>query len=190
MARGPHVAGARWHGAATSVALVLLLALHVGVQAASAAASTRAAFLQARNPGVDAAGSQQLHPDNQLAQEQQQKQQQEQEQGQMPADPVLPHVRPRDAPMHSPFNAEASLQLAARQSLFDYAVDQGLTILDAAVRRIAIPEYSATLDIPLVGGVDVSVSKVSTGRDAMLCAGLLGLRERFCRRGGGSRAEL
>eukprot|EP00882_Tetradesmus_deserticola_P018671 GHRQ01020052.1.p1 GENE.GHRQ01020052.1~~GHRQ01020052.1.p1 ORF type:complete len:195 (+),score=41.92 GHRQ01020052.1:454-1038(+) len=62
---------------------------------------------------------------------------------------------------HTPFNSEASLQIAARQRLFDYAVTEALDLLDEAAKNIHIPEYKTTLDIPLIGGIDVSVSNVN-----------------------------
>lgn len=68
---------------------------------------------------------------------------------------------PQQRNMHTPFNGEASLQIAARQKLFDYAVSQGLDILDLAVRKIKIPEYKTTIEVPVIGGIDVSVSNVN-----------------------------
>eukprot|EP00879_Flechtneria_rotunda_P011137 GHRR01011635.1.p1 GENE.GHRR01011635.1~~GHRR01011635.1.p1 ORF type:complete len:185 (+),score=44.71 GHRR01011635.1:206-760(+) len=65
------------------------------------------------------------------------------------------------ARMHTPFNSEASLQVAARQRLFDYAVGQGLDILDLAVKKIQIPEYKTTIEIPVIGGIDVDVANVN-----------------------------
>ncbi|KAF6254202.1 phosphorylated CTD interacting factor 1 WW domain-containing protein [Scenedesmus sp. NREL 46B-D3] len=62
---------------------------------------------------------------------------------------------------HTPFNSEASLQIAARQRLFDYAVTEALDLLDVAAKNIKIPEYKTTLDIPVIGGIDVSVSNVN-----------------------------
>lgn len=63
--------------------------------------------------------------------------------------------------VHTPFNSEASLQVAARQRLFDYGMEQGLILLDMAVRKIGIPEYKTTLDLPIIGGVDVDISDVN-----------------------------
>lgn len=63
--------------------------------------------------------------------------------------------------LHTPFNSEASLQIAARQRLFDYAVSEALDILDIAAKKIKIPEYKTTIDIPVIGGIDVSVSNVN-----------------------------
>lgn len=63
--------------------------------------------------------------------------------------------------MHTPFNSEASLQLAARQRLFDYAVTQALEILDLAVAKIQIPEVKTTIEIPVIGGIDVTVSAIN-----------------------------
>lgn len=71
--------------------------------------------------------------------------------------------RPRPK-VHSPFNSEASLQVAARQRLFDYAVGQGLDILDLAVKKINIPEYKTTIEVPVIGGIDVTVSNVNISR--------------------------
>lgn len=68
---------------------------------------------------------------------------------------------PRQRPVHSPFNSEASMQIAARQKLFDYAVTEALGILDLAVRKIKIPEYKATIEIPVIGGIDVDISNVN-----------------------------
>jgi hypothetical protein len=63
--------------------------------------------------------------------------------------------------MHTPFNSEASLQIAARQKLFDYAVEEALDILDIIAKQIQIPEYKTTIDIPIIGGIDVEVSSVN-----------------------------
>jgi hypothetical protein len=62
---------------------------------------------------------------------------------------------------HTPFNSEASLQIAARQRLFDYAVTEALDLLDVAAKKIKIPEYQSTLEIPVIGGIEVSVSNVN-----------------------------
>jgi hypothetical protein len=67
----------------------------------------------------------------------------------------------RQTMVHTPFNSEASLQIAARQRLFDYAVTEALDLLDVAAKNIKIPEYKTTLEIPVIGGIDVSVSNVN-----------------------------
>jgi hypothetical protein len=72
---------------------------------------------------------------------------------------TAPHKR--HSIIHSPFNSEASLQIAARQRLFDYAVTEALDLLDEAAKKIKIPEYKSTLEIPVIGGIDVSVSNVN-----------------------------
>lgn len=63
--------------------------------------------------------------------------------------------------VHSPFNSEASMQIAARQRLFDYAVTEALAILGVAVEKVKIPEYRTTLEIPVIGGIDVTISNVN-----------------------------
>lgn len=87
--------------------------------------------------------------------------------------------------VHSPFNSEASMQIAARQRLFDYAVTEALEILGVAVEQVKIPEYRTTLEVPVIGGIDVSISSVNitdlqVGRQDMLCGsvGLLCSRRR------------
>ncbi len=75
----------------------------------------------------------------------------------VPGDAAADAIRVR----HTPFNSEASLQIAARQRLFDYAVQQGLAILDAKLREIQIPAVNTVIDIPLIGGMDVSISDVN-----------------------------
>jgi hypothetical protein len=63
--------------------------------------------------------------------------------------------------VHSPFNSEASMQIAARQRLFDYAVTEALEILGVAIEKVKIPEYRTTLEIPVIGGIDVVISNVN-----------------------------
>lgn len=63
--------------------------------------------------------------------------------------------------VHSPFNSEASMQIAARQRLFDYAVSEALDILGVAVEKVRIPEYKTKLEIPVIGGIDVAISNVN-----------------------------
>lgn len=63
--------------------------------------------------------------------------------------------------VHSPFNSEASMQIAARQRLFDYAVTEALDILAVVVEKVNIPEYKTTLEIPVIGGIDVTISNVN-----------------------------
>lgn len=63
--------------------------------------------------------------------------------------------------VHSPFNSEASMQIAARQRLFDYAVTEALEILGEAIEKVKIPEYRTTLEIPVIGGIDVVISNVN-----------------------------
>lgn len=63
--------------------------------------------------------------------------------------------------VHSPFNSEASMQIAARQRLFDYAVSEALEILGVAVEKVRIPEYKTKLEIPVIGGIDVAISNVN-----------------------------
>lgn len=63
--------------------------------------------------------------------------------------------------VHSPFNSEASMQIAARQRLFDYAVTEAIEILGVAVEKVKIPEYRTTLEIPVIGGIDVAITNVN-----------------------------
>jgi len=63
--------------------------------------------------------------------------------------------------VHSPFNSEASMQIAARQRLFDYAVTEALDILAVVVEKVNIPEYKTTIEIPVIGGIDVTISNVN-----------------------------
>lgn len=62
---------------------------------------------------------------------------------------------------HTPFNSEASIQIAVRQRLFDYAVQTGLAVLDASLKDIVVPEYRSTLNFPVIGGVDVGIAGVN-----------------------------
>lgn len=69
---------------------------------------------------------------------------------------------PRHAIAASPVAiAEASIQVAARQRLFDYAVDRGLAILNATVKNTTIEEVHATVEVPLLGGIDVTIRDVN-----------------------------
>lgn len=70
--------------------------------------------------------------------------------------------------VHSPFNSEASMQIAARQRLFDYAVTEALEILGVAVEKVKIPEYKTTLEIPVIGGIDVTINNVNI-TDLQVC---------------------
>ena len=63
--------------------------------------------------------------------------------------------------VHSPFNSEASVQVAARQKLFDFAVQEGLEILNLVIQKVQIPDYNTTLDFPVIGGVDVSITGIN-----------------------------
>lgn len=77
--------------------------------------------------------------------------------------------------VHSPFNSEASMQIAARQRLFDYAVTEALEILGVAVEKVRIPEYRTTLEIPVIGGIDVVISNVNiTDLQVQSCTKLCG----------------
>lgn len=96
----------------------------------------------------------------------------------------MPQPGPGHTSVHSPFNSEASLQIAARQRLFDYAVTEALQILDAAVVKIRIPEYKGTLEIPVIGGIDVDISNVNITR-LEVRQGVVGWRG-VCVWGGGS----
>ena len=56
-------------------------------------------------------------------------------------------------------NAEASIVVAARQPLFDYAVAVGLAVLNATLQRAgALPDVRTTVEVPLIGGIDVAIS--------------------------------
>lgn len=55
---------------------------------------------------------------------------------------------------------EASLQLAARQNLFDYAVEESLKILKASVAHLTIPDYTTEIDVPVLGGIDVHLTSM------------------------------
>lgn len=44
------------------------------------------------------------------------------------------------------------------QPLFDYAVGVGLAILNASVKNATIAEVDATVEVPLIGGIDVRVT--------------------------------
>jgi hypothetical protein len=74
---------------------------------------------------------------------------------------AAPRAAAGEQQLHSPFNSEASLQIAARQRLFDYAVTQALEILDVAVEKINIPDYKATIEIPVIGGIDAAISNIN-----------------------------
>jgi hypothetical protein len=63
--------------------------------------------------------------------------------------------------VHTPFNSEASVQVAARQKLFDFAVQEGLEILNLVIQKVQIPDYNTTLDFPVIGGVDVSITGIN-----------------------------
>ncbi|KIY97695.1 BPI/LBP/CETP domain protein [Monoraphidium neglectum] len=66
--------------------------------------------------------------------------------------------------------------IAARQPLFDYAVQQGLAILNATVKNATIDEISATVEVPLLGGIDVTV-RDGAGRGRWWGRGQWGQRE-------------
>lgn len=53
------------------------------------------------------------------------------------------------------------MQIAARQRLFDYAVTEAIEILGVAVEKVKIPEYRTTLEIPVIGGIDVAITNVN-----------------------------
>jgi hypothetical protein len=55
---------------------------------------------------------------------------------------------------------DASLEMAVRQSLFDYAVDKGLDILTQKVFDIDLPDFTTTAQLPLIGGVNVDASNI------------------------------
>ncbi|GBF96808.1 hypothetical protein Rsub_09664 [Raphidocelis subcapitata] len=61
-------------------------------------------------------------------------------------------------------NGEASMQIAARQRLFDYAVAEALAVLNATLRNATLPEVDATVEVPLLGGIDVAVRDVNVTR--------------------------
>ncbi len=50
-----------------------------------------------------------------------------------------------------PAEAAAGVQLAARQSLFDYATVQGLTVLKDKLNGLAIPDVEKTFHVPVLG---------------------------------------
>lgn len=56
------------------------------------------------------------------------------------------------------------MQVAARQPLFDYAVRVGLAVLNETVRNATIPEVRATVEVPLIGGIDVAITEGACGR--------------------------
>jgi hypothetical protein len=65
------------------------------------------------------------------------------------------------------------MQIAARQRLFDYAVTEALEILGVAVEKVKIPEYKTTLEIPVIGGIDVTINNVNI-TDLQVCTAAAG----------------
>lgn len=55
----------------------------------------------------------------------------------------------------------AGVQVVARQRLFDYAVQQGLTLLETRVREVYISQYSKTFSLPLVGVFEIRLSNIT-----------------------------
>ena len=47
--------------------------------------------------------------------------------------------------------AAAAVQFAARQSMFDYAMVQGLAVLRDSVQGLQIPEVERTFHVPVLG---------------------------------------
>jgi hypothetical protein len=55
---------------------------------------------------------------------------------------------------------EASLEMAVRQSLLDYAVEKGLDILTQKVFNIDLPNFTTTAQLPLIGGINVEATNI------------------------------
>jgi hypothetical protein len=71
---------------------------------------------------------------------------------------------PPPPPPPRPTPPAPSLQLAARQRLLDYAVSRALDALDARARALTLPDYEASLRVPLVGAVDLAARRLNVTR--------------------------
>ncbi|KAJ9506385.1 hypothetical protein QJQ45_019471 [Haematococcus lacustris] len=74
----------------------------------------------------------------------------------------LPAVQGAAAERVSDANAagSAGIEFVARQPLFDYATQQGLTILTSRVQQIAIPDVSKSFNVPLIGDFTLQLSNL------------------------------
>lgn len=50
---------------------------------------------------------------------------------------------------------QASIQIAARQALFDYATQQGLAMLVQRVTGLAVPDVTKTFHLPVIGDFEL-----------------------------------
>ena len=82
-----------------------------------------------------------------------------------PRDPLPVCAAHAYDPLHSALiiAIPTTAQVAARQRLFDYAVEQGLAILNATVKNTTIAEINATVEVPLLGGIEVGIRDGASG---------------------------
>lgn len=52
------------------------------------------------------------------------------------------------------------MQVAVRQALLDYGITVGLEALSSHIHNITIPHVETTLDVPIVGPVDLSIKDI------------------------------
>lgn len=76
------------------------------------------------------------------------------------ATPVLRRQNAFKHPQLQLSDDDASLEMAVRQSLLDYAVDKGLDILTQKVFNIDLPNFTTTAQLPLIGGINVEASNI------------------------------
>ncbi len=57
-------------------------------------------------------------------------------------------------------DATAGIQVAARQSLFDYASEQGLLLLHEKVQGLEVPDVTKVLHVPLLGDVQLQLDTI------------------------------
>ena len=67
------------------------------------------------------------------------------------ADAMRPSVLRGPAAASADGPAAAAVQFAARQSMFDYAMVQGLAVLRDSVQGLQIPEVERTFHVPVLG---------------------------------------
>lgn len=52
------------------------------------------------------------------------------------------------------------MQVAVRQSLFDYGITVGSEALSSHIQNITIPRVETTINVPLVGEVDLTITNI------------------------------
>jgi len=134
--------------AAAAAMLMLQLALVMLGGATAARVSQSAELGRMQSLGGDAATHIAMGTALRIQESQQQLQQQQQQEGRMRAGTRLDDG---DA---------AGIQLVTRQSLFDYASDQGLQLLKQRVQDISIPDQHKSFRVPVIGEFIVSLTGI------------------------------